>query len=85
MNTYKIKLTIFKHIIRLQAVTGNRLSDSEYARQIGVTRQAFASLMKGQTVRIDSETIEKLLNFFDRTGMPLTVGDLYETTVQPAT
>ena len=85
MNTYKIKLTIFKHIIRLQAATGDRLSDSEYARQIGITRQAFASLMKGQTVRIDSETIEKILNFFDSAGMPLTVGDLYETTVNPAT
>lgn len=77
MNTYKVTITIFVHIIRLQERTGQRLSDSEYARQIGITRQAFASLMKGETMRIEVETIEKLLSFFRREGMPITVADLF--------
>lgn len=77
MNTYTVKITIFAHIIRLQEKTGQRLSDVEYARRIGITRQSFASLMKGETMRIEVDTIAKLLSFFRREGMPITVADLF--------
>ena len=73
----KVTITIFKHIIRLQEKTGKRLSDSEYAKAIGITRQSFASLMKGETMRIEAETIGKLTAFFSSQGMPITVADLF--------
>ena len=85
MSKHKVRFTIFKHIIHLQEKTGERLSDTQYAKRVGISRQAFTALMRGDTMRIENETIDKLLDFFDRAGMPLTVGDLYETTVHPAT
>lgn len=77
MNTYKVTITIFKHIIRLQEKTSKRLSDSEYASKIGITRQAFASLMKGETMRIEADTIGELLAFFAAEGMPITPNDIF--------
>jgi transcriptional regulator with XRE-family HTH domain len=73
----KVTITIFKHIIRLQERSGKRLSDSEYAKAIGITRQAFASLMKGETMRMETETIGKLTAFFRREGMPITPNDIF--------
>lgn len=83
MSKHKVKFTIFKHIIHLQELTGQRLSDSAYSRLVGVNRLTFASLMRGDVLRIENETIEKLLDFFEAQGMPLEVCDLYETTTAP--
>jgi predicted XRE-type DNA-binding protein len=77
MNTYKTTFTIFDQIVKLQKATGDRLSDSEYARQIGITRQTFGALMKGEMLRIEIDTIDKLLDFFAAEGMPVTVADLF--------
>ena len=80
MNTYKAKFTIFDPIVELQKATGDRLSDSEYARQIGITRQTFGALMQGEVLRIEIETIDKLLNFFAASGMPIKIQDLFTVT-----
>ena len=77
MNTYKAKFTIFDQIVKLQKQTGERLSDSEYARRMGITRQTFGALMKGDVLRIEIETINKLLSFFESEGMPITIADLF--------
>ena len=82
-NMDKVTITIFKHIIRLQEKSGKRLSDSEYAKTIGITRQAFASLMKGETMRIETDTIGKLTAFFRSQGMPITIADLFVVDEQP--
>lgn len=83
MSTYAAKFTIFDQIIELQKQTGDRLSDSEYARQIGITRQTFGALMKGEVQRIEIETINKLLSFFAASGMPVTIADLFTVEQHP--
>ncbi len=80
MNTYTAKLTIFDQIVKLQKQSGERLSDSEYARRIGITRQTFGALMKGDMLRIEIETINKLLSFFANEGIPITIADLFTVT-----
>ena len=83
MNTYKAKFTIFDQIVKLQKQTGERLSDSEYARRIDITRQTFSALMQGEVLRIEIETIDKLLNFFAASGMPITIADLFTVETKP--
>ena len=78
---YKTELKIFDAINRLEGKNGRRYTDAQIATATGLHRHTVRILRNGKP----EPTIDKLLDFFASEGMPLTVGDLYETTVNPAT
>jgi transcriptional regulator with XRE-family HTH domain len=81
MKRHDTKIKILPLIAELQRRTGKRFNDKEYADMIGISRQAFAALLNGETGGATNKTINKLLDFFDAQGMPVTVGALYLTEV----
>lgn len=85
MKKYDTKIKILPLIAELQRRTGKRFEDKQYADMIGISRQAFAALLNGKTGGATNKTINKLLDFFDAQGMPITVGALYITDVTEVT
>jgi DNA-binding Xre family transcriptional regulator len=48
----------------------------------GISRTTITAITNNKSKRIDLETIDNLLTFFEAQGMPITVGDLFVTTTQ---
>lgn len=80
---HKVRLRLVPIIARLEQHTGERLKDNEYAQQIGISRQAFASLLEGRTSGARDDTLAKLLDFFTSKGLEVTINDFYEVTQEP--
>jgi hypothetical protein len=81
MRKHNTKVYILPLIAELERRTGNRRSDSEYAKLIGISRQAFNALVEGKTGGATNLTINKLLDFFASQDMQLTPGAFYITEV----
>lgn len=64
-------------ISKLEMRTEHRRRDTEYAEDIGISRHSFKALMEGDGTAVRYETIDKLVCFFDRHGMPVSPGDLF--------
>lgn len=77
---YKVRVYLLPAITRLEQHTGERLKDTQYAAQIGISRQAFVALMEGATGGATNSTLEKLLDFFASKDLNLTIADFYEVT-----
>lgn len=80
---HKVRLRLIPIIARLEQHTGERLKDNEYAQQIGISRQAFAALLEGETGGAKDATLAKLLDFFTSKGMEVSINDFYEVTQEP--
>jgi len=74
-----VEYNIDKLLLKAQINTGEPLSISELARQIGVSRPMADSLVKNRD-RNELELINRLLKFFQDNGLEdCTVGDLFRT------
>lgn len=78
---HKVNFNLYSLITQLdQKRPGNRYTESEIAEVSGISRSTISKLMKGKTRRIDFETLESLLDFFEGEGMPISLNDLFEVT-----
>ena len=76
------KVYLLPLITEHQRITGKRLKDTEYARAIGISRQAFVAMVEGSTSATSNDTLDKLLDFFTTEGLPITVGDLFTVSAE---
>lgn len=70
---YKSQLNIFRVIKRLEALNGRTYTDQQIATATGLHRHTISTMRKGKA----EPTLDKLLEFFRREGMPITVADLF--------
>ena len=70
---YKSQLNIFRVIKRLEAINGRTYTDQQIATATGLHRHTISTMRKGKA----EPTLDKLLEFFRREGMPITVADLF--------
>lgn len=77
---HRVKLNLFDNLHRLDGETGRHYSMSEVSRLSGVSRTTIDAILKGSTSRIDTVTLEKLLDFFAAEGMPVSIGELFTVT-----
>lgn len=80
----KTELNVFRLLKKLEATTGNRFTNTLFAKKSGLSRVTVNGLMNGTTNRIDLATIDKLLAFFAAEGMPIEPGDLFTVGRHPA-
>lgn len=73
----QIKINVFPLIKQLELKHGYSLSYAEIARVTELDQRVIAGVITGKTKQIRTDTLAKLLDFFRREGMPVTVGDLF--------
>lgn len=78
----QIVFNLFDLKQNLEKQLGHELSWAEIGRRSGVHPNTLTALQKGRARRVDLETMEKLCDFFEREGMPITPGDLFRVEVQ---
>lgn len=81
----EITFDLFKLKQQLQLATGKEFSFSEIAREAGLHRNTVERISQNRTDRVDLETLAKLIFFFERYGVTITVGDLFAVKRQTKT
>jgi transcriptional regulator with XRE-family HTH domain len=81
-NMHKLSYNVDKLLDRLEQMkraTDPRfhLSDAAFAEAVGISRSQAIKILRDKARRVDFETIELLLDFFHREGMPIGVADLF--------
>lgn len=71
-----LKFNLHKPLSELESRNG-RYSYAQISDISGISRQGVRRLLIDGTTQIDVATLDKLLTFFDREGMPITVNDLF--------
>lgn len=74
---YKTKFSIFRLVKDYEKARGKNVKQDELAELIGIDSRTVNALMLGTLKRADLVTLDKLLEFFRREGMPITVADLF--------
>lgn len=73
----EITFDLFTLKQQLQIATGREFSFSEIAREANLHRNTVERISQNRTDRVDLETLAKLIFFFRRYGIDITVGDLF--------
>lgn len=76
---YKTQLNIYDVLNRLEGQNKRRYSDAEVAKASGLHRHTVRILRAGK----HEPTLDKLLNFFEAEGMPISVSDLFTIETEP--
>jgi len=79
----EITFDLFKLKQQLQLATGKEFSFSEIAREANLHRNTVERISQNRTDRVDLETLAKLIFFFRRYGVAITVGDLFNVKELP--
>jgi transcriptional regulator with XRE-family HTH domain len=72
-----VKFNLFNLVQQLGIQRQRRYSWAEVAKLSGLHQNTILKLANNETHRIDLETIEKLLTFFEREEMPVSLSDLF--------
>jgi hypothetical protein len=64
-------------LTELEAKTGHRYTYKEIADKANWSRQAVRSVLTQKPSRVDVETLGKLLCFFEKEGLPVSVEDFF--------
>lgn len=68
-------------LLRKLAAKNNRNYDKQFVAELsGISRTTITAITNNTSKRIDLETIDKLLRFFESEGMSVTPGDLFVVT-----
>jgi hypothetical protein len=70
---HKSQLNIYNVLNRLEGQNKRRYSDAEVAKASGLHRHTVRIMRNGKP----EPTLDKLLNFFEAEGMPITIADLF--------
>lgn len=76
-----LKFNLHAPLSQLESRKG-RYSYARISDISGISRQGVRRLLVDGTSQVDVTTLEKLLIFFEREGMPITINDLFTTTVE---
>ena len=75
-----LKFSIFQPVKRLEIKLGKDISYKELGAMMKLDGRTVGAFMDGTVSRIDLPSLEKVLLFFAREGMPVTIGDLFVVT-----
>ena len=79
-----VKFNPFTAIQRLEMLKQRPYTLEEIANASGIHPNTLARLTKGKVRRVDLDTLEGLMSFFEREGMPVELTDLLVVTKQQA-
>ena len=66
-------------LIRELSVRNNRDYEKQLVSELsGVNRSTLYGMLNNTHIRVDLSIMARLLSFFEREGMPITPGDLFE-------
>lgn len=87
-NMYKLSYNVDKLLDRLEQLKRTadpryHLSDAAFAEAVGISRSQAIKILRNKARRVDFETIESLLKFFNANGLPITVADLFTVDTPP--
>lgn len=86
LTKYIVRPNFYGCLLKLQGINHNRYSWADIGREIGMSRQAAQNLFMNEATDdgfAKYGTLAALLSFFDREGMPITVGDLLTVSYEP--
>lgn len=75
---------LFDLKMQLQAKLGREVSWAEISRESGVNQNTLTSLLHNKARRVDLDTLEKLIAYFNAQGMAITHADLFQTVEKQA-
>lgn len=75
---YTVRFNLVALVGKLQAYKGRKYTWKEISELSGISRGTLHNIQHNKTDAVENTTISALLRFFEREGMPITVGDLYE-------
>jgi hypothetical protein len=78
MTTIKYNLFALKN--RLESKTSRPYPWTEVSRQSGVNINTIKNLVGNKTGRVDLENLARLIDFFKRQGLPVTLSDIFTVT-----
>lgn len=68
--------------LQLQKTLGSEVSWAEISRASGVNQNTLTNLLHNKARRVDLETLERLIVYFNRQGLRITHADLFQTIVK---
>ena len=71
-----LRFNLHKPLGELESRNG-RYSYARISEISGISRQGVRRLLTDETRQIDITTLDRLLSFFAREGMPVAIGDLF--------
>ena len=75
-----VKLDLITPLSELQKKNHRHYTYADIASISGLTRQGVRRLLTQETKQIDLDTMQKLVDFFHKEGMPVTLNDLFTVT-----
>lgn len=72
----RIQFNLFEVIKRLEMQKREPVTYSYVADESGLSRFTVQKIAMNHTSRVDLETLQKLVDFFDKEGLSITVNDL---------
>lgn len=82
---HHIEYNLKQLIRKLSAQNGRDYELQQVGKACGLSRFTISSIANNASVRIELRTLERLMNFFAAEGMVITVADLFNVTLAPAT
>jgi hypothetical protein len=74
-----VVFNLFDLKLQLQKAIGSEVSWAEISRESGVNQNTLTSLLHNKARRVDLDTLEKLINYFNAQGLRITHADLFRT------
>lgn len=78
----RFNLLPIKH--ELERLRGKAVSWATIARESGVHANTLSAMLNNNARRIDLETMERLINYFNAQGLSISVADLFEVVPKAA-
>lgn len=74
-----VVFNLFDLKMELQRNVGGEISWAEISRESGVNQNTLTSLLHNKARRVDLDTLEKLIAYFNSHGMDITHANLFQT------
>src|SRR4051794_29267138 len=74
-----VVFNLFDLKMELQRREGSEVSWAEISRDSGVNQNTLTSLLHNRARRVDLDTLEKLIAYFNARGLEITHSDLFQT------
>ena len=75
----KVVFNLFELKMQLQQTVGHEVSWAEISRESGVNQNTLTGLLHNKARRVDIETLEKLIGYFNAHGLDITHANLFQT------
>lgn len=80
----KVRFNLFSLQKRLELQRGEPVTQEEIAEGAGLHINTIYGLFKNRSKRVDLETMEKLIAYFNNQGLEIDAGDLFTTELEEA-